>query len=332
MSNQGYFKLKSRKSLDDIPLGERIEQSDFATITPKGNFVQLEYIEEDEVVENYKVKPGVFTLAVENGKLKLQSTSFTADKILQTNKYVSDITGQINKFFSKKDAYKKYGFEVPRRGWLLWGLPGTGKSSCIKEIVETYKNATDTAIILWPSDRIDAGEVKNFIKRFEYIGVEKIILIIEDLGGVEVDQVRIKSMSSLLSLLDNVEKTFSISTAIIATTNFPENFLGNITNRPQRFDTKIEIKAPTGDERAEFLKFFSNDTAPEDVLTELKDKKYAKLTPAHIKEILMRAELNDITMLDSLKEIQKEIETYEKMFQTDKRKLGINNRDMDWDD
>jgi ATP-dependent 26S proteasome regulatory subunit len=329
----GHFIVKSKLKLADLPLNHRIEQSDFASLTNDGTFVQLEYVEEEEKIENYKIKPGVFTITTEMGKLKLQSTSFTSDKILKTNKYVEDITGQINKFFAKKDAYRKYGFEVPKRAWLLWGTAGAGKTSVIKELTDIYKTRSDTTIILWPSDKIDAGEVKHLVKRFEYSsGIEKLILIIEDLGGVEIDQVRIKSMSSLLSLLDNVEKTFSIPTAIIATTNFPENFLGNITNRPQRFDTKIEIQPPNGEERAEFLKFFSNNTAPEDALEELRKKIYKNITPAHIKEILMRAELNDITMLNSLKQIQKEIDIYEKMFQTNKSKVGIGSQGSNWDD
>jgi SpoVK/Ycf46/Vps4 family AAA+-type ATPase len=319
----GYFKVKSHLKLSELPIGYRIEQSDFASISGDGTFTQLEYIDDEGGPENYKVKPGVFTIAMEGGKLKLESTVFTADEILHTNKYVEKIVGQINKFFTKKDIYKKYKQDVPKRGWLLWGSAGTGKSSAIKEIAEIYKKLTDTLIILWPSDKIDAGDVKSFIKRFEYAGVEKLILIVEDLGGVEIDQVRIKSMSSLLSLLDNVEKTFSIPTAILATTNFPENFLGNITNRPQRFDTKIEVKPPTGEERADFLKFFSNNIASEDALTEIKDKKFAKLTPAHIKEVLMRSELEDITLLESLAQIQDEIDMYEKMFQSTKQKVGI---------
>jgi AAA+ superfamily predicted ATPase len=322
----GHFIIKSKLKLDDLEIGSVISESDFATLTSSGTFVQLEYIEEKtSELQKYKVHPGVYTISEQLGTCKLVKTAFTNDKILQTNKYVLSITKQIEKFFLKRDSYKKYGFEIPKRGWLFFGPPGCGKSVILKEIVDLHSKNQDTLIITWPSDKIDAGTVKDFIKRFEYVNANQMILIIEDLGGVEVDQVRIKSMSSLLSLLDNVEKTFSIPTAILATTNFPENFLGNITNRPQRFDSKIEIKPPSGDERAEFLKFFSNSTASEDVLVELKKEKYSQFTPSHIKEILMRAELNDITLLESLKEIDKEIITFTKDFQTNKTKLGILN-------
>lgn len=320
----GFFKVSSIKNLDEVKVGDVINTSDFATLTKDGKFLQLEYVEPEDKVEPYKVKPGIYSLVQTAVGPKLEKSSFTENKILKNNNYVKLINKQINKFFEKKDIYKKYGFDVPKRGILLWGGPGGGKSTLVTEIANQYKEANDTLIVLWPSDKIDPYEVKQFIKRFEYTnGANKLILVIEDLGGVEVDQVRIKSMSSLLSLLDNVEKTFTVPTVIISTTNHPENFLGSITNRPQRFDTKIEVKPPNSAERVEFLDFFSNNSAPEEVREELKHKKYSDLTPAHIKEVLMRAELNDITMTESLKEIYKEIETYKKMFATDKSKLGI---------
>jgi ATPase family associated with various cellular activities (AAA) len=325
----GYFKVSSITDLDNAKIGDKLSTSDFATLRKDGKFLQMEYVEESATQDAYKVKPGVFSIAQFTDGLKLVPTSFTLNKILKDNKYVKNIVSQVDKFFAKKDAYKKYGFDVPKRGWLLWGRAGTGKSSVITEIIEQYTAKQNTLVVVWPSDKIDPYEVKTFIKRFEYHGVENMILVIEDLGGVEVDQIRIKSMSSLLSLLDNVERTFTISTAIIATTNFPENFLANITNRPQRFDTKIEVKPPTGDERVEFLNFFSNNIAEQDVQDELRGSKYKNFTPAHVKEILMRAELNDLTMLQSLKEIQAEIEVYEKLFVTNKGKLGILSSDYD---
>lgn len=680
--SEGYFKVSSIKNLDDLQLGDKLSTSDFATLTKEGKFVQLEYVEEENKIEHYKVKPGIYSIISTISGLRLEPTSFTSDKVLTNNKYVELITSQINSFFSKVDIYTKYGYAVAKRAWLLWGNPGchargtgilmfdgtikkveninvgdflmgpdskprevlqlasgreklvkiipnkgpnfivnynhilhlqrsstqktnaissplnikfsdylnntticfrdrlklklqsiefnqknlpiepyilgmwlgdgdsaklglttadvelenrwkqfakdnnldikeyinrsnarckqirlssfektkgknfvlnefhklnlinnkhipliyktssreqrlqllaglidtdgytygniatkglggksinyvtkletladdivylgrslgfmvtksiryksayiagkpgipgkyyslsisgnteqipcllerkranprkqiknvshigfkyeilpeddyfgfslsgdhlyltddfivhhnTGKSTLIRNIVASYDNLKDTCIVLWPSDKIDPYEVKQFIKKFQYIGVNKLILVIEDLGGVEVDQVRIKSMSSLLSLLDNVEATFTISTAILSTTNFPENFLGNITNRPQRFDTKIEISAPNGDERVQFLNFFCDRTIDEDVKQELLLKKYNKLTPAHLKEIPMRAELNDLTMLESLLQIQKEIDVYEKMFDTTKQKLGITEPDYD---
>lgn len=317
-----FFKVKSVKKVEDLQVGDRVEESDFAAISGGDKFIQFEWIE-DEDIEKTKVGPGLFTLQKTSSGLKLEKTSFTKTSILTNNNLVKTITDQIRKFFDKKDVYLKYGFAVAKRGWLFHGPGGTGKSSIIKQVIDEHIQDMKTLAILWPSDKIDAYEVKDFIKNFEYTGVEKLILVVEDLGGVEVDQVRIKSTASLLSLLDNVESTFTIPTAILATTNHPENFLGNITNRPQRFDTKVEVGEPSPEQRAEFLQFFTKNTAPEEVITEIKKKKYEGLTPAHIKEVIMRSELHEITLTESLQEIQTEINKYKKAFDGKKRSLGI---------
>jgi SpoVK/Ycf46/Vps4 family AAA+-type ATPase len=180
-----------------------------------------------------------------------------------------------------------------------------------------------TAIILWPTDKIDPHDVKEFIKSFRYKDVEKFILIAEDLGGVEVDEVKVKSYSSLLALLDNQEQAFKVPTIIVATTNHPEVFLGNITNRPGRFSDKIEVGYPDKEARIELCKFFLNEKASEDVLEEVAKKKYAEFSPAHIQEIALRADLYDLSIVDSMKQINDEIAQFKKMF-TKKKEVGIN--------
>lgn len=255
--------------------------------------------------------------------MKLVKTQYTSEPILLTADAVGIVTKKLYNFFNKLDVYKKYGITIPKRGYLLYGPAGTGKSKIITQITDRLQEEKDIVMITWPSDKYEPYEIKDFVKRFEYKGVSKFVLIIEDLGGVEQDAVRIKSMSSLLSLLDNVETTFTLPTAIIATTNFPENFLGNIANRPGRFDTKIEVNPPTPKQRAEFFQFFSNNAGSPELLEELMKKKYNDFTPAHIKEIIFRAEIDDVSMIEALKDVHKEVDMYKKQFEANKAKLGI---------
>lgn len=318
----GYFKVTSKKNINELNEGDIINESDYATLTSQDNFIQCKYYEEDLEVKKNDVKAGVWSIQKTMQGLRLAETSFNQDHILKEFIYTDKVTGQLNTFFSKTDIYKKYGIDVPKRGWLLYGPPGSGKSTIISSTVETYKDREDTAIIVWDTSKYEAYEIKDFVKSFNYIGVEKLILIVEDIGGIEMDQVRIKSDSSLLSLLDNVEKTFTIATAIIATTNHPEVFLGNLTNRPQRFDTKIEVPKPNGEQRFQLLEFFYKQTLPEDVAKEIKLNKYKDVTPAHLKELIIRAELDDISLLESLKKIQGEIDVYSKAFQ-EKKEFGL---------
>lgn len=318
----GYFRVKSKKTLHEMQIGEKLPESDFACVSGD-QFVQLEYVEESTKSEPYKVKPGIWTIKKGGGRLVLQETEFNNDQILETFAKTAQLTELIDKFKNRLHVYAKRKIDVPKRVYLLYGPAGTGKSEALKLISLKYAKEGSTAIIFWKTDVIDPYEVKEFVKTFDYKGVKFLIVIAEDIGGVEVDQVRIKSESSLLSLLDNQEKAFRIPTLIIPTTNYPENLLENIANRPKRVDRKIKFDYPTPKERQQLLKFYDTDNvATEEILEQIAQKKYNSFTPAHISEIFLRSDLEDISIKESIDSIQEEIDYFNQLFQN-KIKLGI---------
>jgi AAA+ superfamily predicted ATPase len=301
MSN--FFKVKSVTDIKNVKEGDKITESDFSLFTSDDRFVQWEFVEAPtHIVETYSVSAGIFTIAIENQKMVLQQSGFTSANILEEYISTKDISNKINTFFNKLDVYKLYNMD-PKRAILLYGAPGCGKSQTISKVCNEYAQKEDTCIVIWPSDKYEARHVKDFIKRFEYATnkVTKLFLIIEDLGGVEnADGGRRYSESSLLSLLDNVEKTFTIPTMILATTNYPENFLENLTNRPQRFDDVMEVKRPSAEFRAKFLEFFSQGKATESSKLAIQDNKYNNFSVAHVKEVVIRSALYDITLEEAM--------------------------------
>jgi SpoVK/Ycf46/Vps4 family AAA+-type ATPase len=264
--------------------------------------------------------------------LDLQPTSYTNDQILNEFIYTQTYTERINKFFSRLEVYKKHGIEIPKRGCILYGPPGSGKSSLISKIIRDHTEAgvNDTVIINWPTAVLEAAQVKEFLQTFKYTDeCKKLILIVEDIGGVEQDRGRAASDSSLLSLLDNQEKTFTIPVYIIATTNFPENFLENLTNRPGRFDDKFEVGYPPPKFRSALLSFYGKDMVTSTDLEEITKSKYDQLTPAHIKEIVIRADIYEQTITSTMSEMLKEIEMFHNMFQKKRSSMGITSRSYD---
>ncbi len=315
-----HFELVSKINLDNAPVGQRFEESDFARVTPLGNFVQMKYHETEET-KKYEIKSGIFVIQKSMEGYFLDVTSFSSDSVLDSFIHTEDINKRIDCFFNKIDVYKSLGYDVPQRKMLLYGPAGSGKSTSLSKVAKRYTEGnSSTCVIVWPTSKFEAYEVKDFIRTFDYKNVERMILIIEDIGGVEAQTDRAQPTdSSLLALLDNQEKTFKIPTFVIATTNFPEMFLGNLTNRPGRFDDKIEVGYPPAKFRVEFIKFFSKepllDKSLEDIIL---SKKCEEFTPAHLKEVVIRSAIYDKTKLEVVNEMIEEIERYKKAFSKQK--------------
>lgn len=321
-----HFKIKNITDLKTAELGATIPESDYSVYTSDDKFVQFEFIREDETLPPFEVKPGIYSIGKTMAGYKLNITAFSESDVLEEYVICESITKKIKKFFDKKEAYMRLRpGETPKRGFLLYGAPGCGKSQTISKVCKELVADQNTMVLIWHTDKFEPSEVKDFIKSFTYVGVEKFILVAEDIGGTEMEEVRMRSDSSLLSLLDNVEKTFSIPTIILATTNYPASFMGNLTNRPQRFDQCIEVKPPMAEFRGKFLEFFSKHSqaaASSDALALIVSKKCDGFSIAHIKEAVIRAELEDVSIEDAIREMLGEVQKFTKNFE-DKRELGL---------
>ena len=326
----GHFIVASKTKIKNLKLNQRLEESDFAMVDPSSSeFVQLKYIESDEEVtrEPVPLKNGIWSIKKSMAGLFLQREEVSNDAILDKFVHTTHISDRIDQFFKKEAVYKKHGFDIAKRAILLWGPPGTGKTSTINKVIKKYVDQTDTAVVIWPTDQIEPYAVKQLFKSFDY-KVKRVILVAEDLGGTEMEGSRMRSDASLLSLLDNQEKTFRITTLILATTNHPEMFLGNIANRPQRFDDKIEVGFPDAEQRTALLEFFAKKTLTQEEMAILKTKDAEGLTPAHLKEAIIRSDIYDQELTESLKQLLKEIENFKKAFETKKKQgFGMNQYD-----
>lgn len=320
-----HFRVKSIINLEETKINENFEESDYSLITKDNKFIQFEYIEvEDKKREPTTVRPGIWAIQKTMSGLILLETSFNVDFILQTHPITVEISKRIDIFFNKFDSYRKKNM-LPIRKFLLYGPGGTGKSTCIIEAIDKYTKDNKTAVIVWHTDKFEASDVKDFFQTFKYEnGIEKLIVVVEDIGGVEIDEVRRPSLSSLLSLLDNKEQTFKIPTLVLATTNHPETLLGNLTNRPGRFSDKIEVGYPKSKERLALLKFFYPEELNDQTLKLISGSQTEKFTPDHIKNIVENADLYGTTIEQAILDMIKEIGYFNKAFGKDKE-MGVRN-------
>lgn len=295
-------------------------------MTEDGHLVQLEYHEEDDTREPIAAKPGIWTMIKTMAGLQLERTSFHNNNIMREFVNTVEITSRARNFFNRLHVYETYKV-FPKRFLLLYGPPGTGKSVSIAEICNEFAQDKDYFILVWHTDQIDPGAVKDFIKHLDFQGPTKMIIIMEDIGGVESEGHSRGSESALLSLLDNQEKAFKIPTLGIGTTNYIQSFQSNLTNRPGRFDEKLRISFPTSEARVKLLKHYDvENIVCEEAYKKIASKACDEFTPAQLQELIIRSALNERNPLEVIDELVKDIKKHEKGFsETNTRGFGLVN-------
>lgn len=152
--------------------------------------------------------------------------------------------------FFKKDTKKLYKqMEIAyKRGIILFGDPGNGKSATIREVIRTVPDVTK--IVINPS----VGAVTKILSTLvTSLDGHPAIVIIEDIDSLITNRNR----SEFLNILDGVDIKSGIF--FIGTTNYPERIDPAFMNRSGRFDRSYKIENPSEEMRR--IYFQSKDIA-----------------------------------------------------------------------
>jgi hypothetical protein len=185
----------------------------------------------------------------------------------------NDIKNLVEGFLSSKDFYLNN--RIPwKRAMLLYGEPGNGKTSIIKSIISNYSFKPVTIIP-------EAGD-EAIRDAFAYAESQSpSLLYFEDIDSMIKSGVNI---SSFLNLMDGISSKNGL--LVIATANNFDELPLSLTDRPSRFDRKIEIPLPNQEMAYIYLsRWFGK------LITVKKCKELAKLSEkngfsyAYLKEI-----------------------------------------------
>lgn len=227
-----------------------------------------------------KLPPDVYELQINRGNIIFVRTQFsTEDLILFEDSTIENVLNDIKDFWKNKNKFEEFGF-VYRRGILLWGVPGGGKTCSIKMIIKEVIKMGGLAI------KFTNPEIYNdAIPELRSIQKDTpIVVIMEDLEALS----RRFDTSLILNILDGVNSIDNI--VYLATTNYPEELEGRLKNRPSRFDRRYHVGHLSTKSRAQLIKHFASKMSPENrVMVDI--EKWAedtnKMTPAHIKELFI---------------------------------------------
>lgn len=148
----------------------------------------------------------------------------------------------IEKFWDSKEKFVRRGF-LYKRGILLTGAPGGGKTTCIQLLVAQLLERR--GIVVLGENPYATGKALESLRKIE--PERPLIVILEDLDEL----VRRYSEAEWLALLDGENQINNI--IFIGTTNYPEKLDRRFVNRPSRFDEIIEIPMPTAEARRAYL-------------------------------------------------------------------------------
>ncbi len=154
----------------------------------------------------------------------------------------------IQSFWKKRELFKTHNFPF-RRGMLLYGPPGSGKTCAVKMIINNIIDSNGIVLVYQNVNLLQSGI--NAIRKIQ--PDVPIVVVMEDLDSI----LDYDDSSQLLNMLDGIGGYENI--VYLATTNYINRLEGRIKNRPSRFDIRYLISFPNEKSRKMYLEYISKN-------------------------------------------------------------------------
>lgn len=203
-----------------------------------------------------------------------------------------EIIHEIQSFWNLKPEFEKRGF-VHKRGILIWGDPGCGKTSTINLLLRDIINREGIAIFARQGDLTSL--CLQMVRRIE--PERPMIVVLEDFE----DMCQRWGESEYLSMLDGETQVGNV--VFIATTNYPEMLDKRFIDRPSRFDSIKKMEMPNAEARRLFLETKESDW--EDGEIDIWVKKTDGFSIAHLKEAVISVKCYQRSLEETIKRLKK---------------------------
>ena len=179
--------------------------------------------------------------------------SATFDSLILPRELKQEIQSDFAQFFASREVYARY--QVPwKRGVLLLGTPGNGKTHTVKALINQLGQPCLYVKSFKAEYETDHDTIRKVFERARL--TTPCILVLEDLDSL-IDST---NRSYFLNEMDGFASNSGILT--LATTNHPERLDPAILDRPSRFDRKYHFGLPADSERTAFLERWNEQVEP----------------------------------------------------------------------
>jgi hypothetical protein len=195
-------------------------------------------------VTAHKLPAGAYGCSLNQyGDVQLMTRDLQVDDLIDfADSLPSKILEEIENFWDLGDLFTKHGY-LHRRGYLLYGPQGSGKSSVVHQVVHRIIKASHVAVFCE-----HPGFLTRAMEVFRKIEPDRpVVCLFEDIDAI----IEIHGDSELLQWLDGSHQINKVIN--IATTNYPERLDRRIVSRPRRFDRIIKIESPSASIRETYL-------------------------------------------------------------------------------
>jgi len=186
-------------------------------------------------------------------------------------------------FLKNCTQLEKYGVPA-KRGIILAGEPGTGKTIVCKALMSEADNIT--CIATSAEGMVQGGYIPELFSVAQALSPS--IIFIEDIDFIGQERHDVyrggPPLISLLAEMDGISEKNAIVT--VATSNSFETLDKALSERPSRFDRVFRITRPVYQQRAELVKHISKKIPLSDDIREYIVKETNGFTPAQIQEVL----------------------------------------------
>lgn len=247
-------------------------------VTQWGHANGMYYAVSDTLPE---MPPGLYDMAVTNGTLFFVQAATGEGSLIRFPGTPSDeVVSEIQRFWDRQELYKAYGV-AHKRGLLLYGPPGSGKS-CTLQLVARDVIAAGGFVLLWPGPEI----MHIALRQIRDIQPQaRVVVLMEDIDAL----LEARNESAILNLLDGIESYPMV--VYLATTNYIERLAPRIANRPSRFDRRFRIDHPTKEARRMYLESLIPEEHAGDVDLEQMVRDTEGMSLAHLKELLVSTQV-----------------------------------------